>query len=74
MSKYFKFNDKNTYIIKLDNFYYSHFYQSCVSDTYHIEIVLEKDEKYDLSYEDKEIMEKDVIRLTRFLNKKEELL
>ena len=70
MSKYFKFNDRNTHIIKIDDFYYLNSYLSSLGN-YTMEVVLEKKEKYLLFYEDKEIMKKDITRLTNFLNKNE---
>lgn len=72
MSKYFKFNDKEQRIIKVDNFHCSRSYRT-LQGHYCAEVVLEKDEKHILDYEDKEVMEKDAARLVRFLNKKDDL-
>lgn len=69
MSRFFRFNDKNKFIVRLDDFDYSY-----VNEMDGLKIVFKpKNEELKLTYNDIETRDKDIVRLARFLNKKEKL-
>ena len=71
MSKFFMFNDKLKHIIRIDDLDYSYICES----TNKLKIVFTHNNgNIYLDYNDNETIEKDVVRLARFLNKKEKLL